>query len=37
MCSILGILDVRDKPASLRADVLARSRRQRHRGLERRA
>ena len=32
MCSILGILDIREKPASLRADVLSRSRRQRHRG-----
>lgn len=32
MCSILGILDIRDKPASLRAEVLSRSRRQRHRG-----
>jgi len=32
VCSILGILDIRDKPASLRAEVLARSRRQRHRG-----
>ena len=32
MCSILGILDIRGKPASLRSDVLARSRRQRHRG-----
>jgi len=32
MCSILGILDIHDKPASLRAEVLARSRRQRHRG-----
>jgi len=32
MCSILGILDIRDKPASLRGEVLSRSRRQRHRG-----
>jgi asparagine synthase (glutamine-hydrolysing) len=32
VCSILGILDIRDKPASLRSEVLARSRRQRHRG-----
>ena len=32
MCSILGILDIDAKPADLRADVLARSRRQRHRG-----
>ena len=32
MCSILGILDIQDKPSSLRAEVLSRSRRQRHRG-----
>ena len=32
MCSILGILDIHDKPSSLRAEVLSRSRRQRHRG-----
>ncbi|MDT8409201.1 MAG: asparagine synthase B [Wenzhouxiangellaceae bacterium] len=32
MCSIFGMLDIHDKPASLRGEVLARSRRQRHRG-----
>lgn len=32
MCSILGLLDIGQKDDSLRAEVLARSRRQRHRG-----
>jgi len=32
VCSILGILEIREKSASLRSDVLSRSRRQRHRG-----
>jgi len=32
MCSILGLLDIRHQDDSLRAEVLARSRRQRHRG-----
>lgn len=32
MCSILGLLEITEKPDTLRAEVLAHSRRQRHRG-----